>query len=481
MKKKILTISSIVLGVLLIAGGILAYLYFKPPTQEELNQYEETLTEADMLIEAHEYSEAGVKYNSAVKIIPTDARAYSKIVSIYLLKNDFEKALEIAQKVQSRSNATGVSLIYADIAEKYLENDNYYEAKVNYEIATSLNSNPTTNLGLAKTYVHNSEFDLAKKLLSEQFGSDTIDEASLLYAYILGTEDSDQAKEFIDNYTVTDEEKSSYFQTYSLVLDSLTDDELFNITKLSRIYINAGYPTLAIRILEPRREDITQYVDALYYLGKAYLDTKQYDKALDMLAQSASLLGYEADKYWMLGRTYFKKDDLVNAVTYYDMAIEYASDDIDQELVKEYLDILLSSNQISKAENVYTDIAKTVESEWLYLIGLDLYYQPSGNAKFDYYLDKLSEMDMDDTEKKEYLFWKIRKALDESETENIETDFEQLLSLDRFNPKYYWLKGVYNISQSDNQSAKNNFELALEYDLQGTVTQEVEDLLAQLE
>jgi tetratricopeptide (TPR) repeat protein len=97
MKKKILTISSIVLGVLLIAGGILAYLYFKPPTQEELNQYEETLTEADMLIEAHEYSEAGVKYNSAVKIIPTDARAYSKIVSIYLLKNDFEKALEIAQ------------------------------------------------------------------------------------------------------------------------------------------------------------------------------------------------------------------------------------------------------------------------------------------------------------------------------------------------------------------------------------------------
>ncbi len=481
MKKKILIISSVVLGILLIAGGILAYLYFKPPTQEEINQYEEILTEGDLLIDAHEYSEAVIKYNSAVKVIPTDARAYSKIVNIYLSKNDFAKALEIAQKAQNRTSTAGISLIYADIAEKYFENGNYYEAKVNYEIANSLNSNPTTNLGLAKTYIHNNEFDLAKKLLNKEYETETVDEASLLYAYILGTEDTKQAKEFVDNYTVIEEEKSSYFQTYSSILDSLTEDELFNITKLSRIYINSGYPTLAIRILGPKSGDITQYVDALYYLGKAYLDNKQYDKALEVLAQSASLLGYEADKYWMLGRAYFKKDDLVNVATYYDMAVEYAGDDISQELVEEYLNILLNSNQISKAEAVYTDIVKSVDNEWLYLMGLDLYYQSSGDAKFDYYLNKLSEMSMSDDEKKEYLFWKIRSALDESATENIEADCEELLSLDRFNPKYYWLKGSYDLSQSDTQSAKNNFELALEYDLEGFVTQEVEKLLAQFE
>jgi hypothetical protein len=93
-------------------------------------------------------------------------------------------------------------------------------------------------------------------------------------------------------------------------------------------------------------------------------------------------------------------------------------------------------------------------------------------------------MEMTDDQKKEYLFWKIRKNLDvgdDTSLKNINQDFDTLLSLDRFNPKYYWLKGSYALLISDSSVAKSNFELALEYDLQGEVTNEVEDLLAQLE
>jgi hypothetical protein len=89
-------------------------------------------------------------------------------------------------------------------------------------------------------------------------------------------------------------------------------------------------------------------------------------------------------------------------------------------------------------------------------------------------------MEMNDAEKKEYLFWKIRKSVDDGETETVEEDLEALLSLDRLNPKYYWVKGLYELSLSDTSSAKESLELALEYDLDGEVTKEVQDLLAQL-
>jgi hypothetical protein len=162
------------------------------------------------------------------------------------------------------------------------------------------------------------------------------------------------------------------------------------------------------------------------------------------------------------------------------MAIGYAGDDLTRELVEEYLNVLLDSNQKNKAQEVYTDIVKSIQSEWLYLIGLELYYNES-EPKFDYYLDKLAGMELNDNEKKEYLFWKIRQSIDGDELENIEQDFEALLELDRFNPSYYWMRGKYQLIEQDAGAAESSLELALEYDLEGEVTQEVEDLLAQLE
>jgi hypothetical protein len=480
MKKKVLIISSIVVAVLLLVGGVFAYFQLRPPTAEEISRYEELLSEGELFFEGREYSEAVSKYNDAVKVIRTDGRAYSRIVDIYLLKNDFETAQQVAQKAQNAVTSSQASLIYANIAEGYLQLDDFYNTRMNYEIAASLNSNPKVNLGLSKAYIYNNEFGLAKKLLEKEYDSETVDEAKLLYSYILGTEDVEKAKEILNSHTISDSSMNSYFEEYSSVLDSLTEDELFNVTKLSRVYVNREYPNLAIRLLEPKAEEIYQYVDALYFLGKAYLDTNQYDNAVDTLLKSASLIGYESHKYWMLARAYYYKDDLVNAMSYYDMAVGYAGEDLSKELVEEYLDILLDSNQGNKTQEVFTSIVKTIETEWLYLIGFELYYQLDSEAKFDYYLNQLASMEMDESEQKEYLFWKIRRNLDASETENTEQELEQLLALDRFNPRYYWLKGLYELSLSDTGAARNSFELALEYDLEGDVTQEVEVLLAQL-
>ena len=304
MKKKVLIIVSIIAGLLLIGGGIFAYFYFRPPTQEEITQYEQILSEGDVFLEAHEYSEAVAKYNDSIKIIHTDNRAYSKIVGIYLLKNDYDTALEVANKSQNNLSASESSLIYTQIADKYYENEDYYQARINYELASSLNNNPTVNLGLAKSHIFNGDIDRAKDLLKGNFDNTTSDEATLIYAYILGLEDTDKAVNILDDYEVVDSTWTGAIDEYMSVITSLDEDELFNKAKLSRIYLNNGYPTLAISLLEPIKEDLAQYVDGLFLLGTAYLENGDYANAIDVLSSSVSLIGYESQKYWMLARAY---------------------------------------------------------------------------------------------------------------------------------------------------------------------------------
>ena len=265
------------------------------------------------------------------------------------------------------------------------------------------------------------------------------------------------------------------------ILTSLDEDTLYNSAKLARVYVNNGYPTLAILLLNPQLEDLSQYVDGLFFLGKAYLDSGNYEKAVEILSQSVSLIGYESQKYWMLGRAYYYENDLVNAQIYYDRAIGYAGDELDSSLVMEYLDILIRSNQTTKSQEVFASIVEDIDEDWLYLIGVDLYYNADNDAKVNYYLGKLSEKNLQDEDMKEYLFWSIRQSMDDGETENISESFDSLLTLDRFNPNYYWLKGLEEKNNGDTQSAKNSFEKALEYDLDGDVSVEVEKLLAQVE
>lgn len=469
------------MGILLVAGGVFAYFYFRPPTQAELEQYEQIVEQGDVLLSAKEYSEAISKYNESIKIVHTDGKAYSRIIDIYLAKNDFDSALEVANKSQNSLSSSDCSLIYASIAEKYYDSKDYYNANINYELAASLNSNPTVNLGLAKSCVLNGKIDRAKDLLQKKYDDVTSDEATLLYAYIVGSQDNTKAVNILDDYTVINTEWSGYFDEYMFVLTSLDEDELFNKAKLGRIYINNGYPTLTISILESEIEGLAQYVDGLYILGKAYLDGGNYEKAVEVLLQSVSLIGYENQKYWMLGRAYYHQDDLVNAIIYYDRAVGYSGVDLEEDLIKEYLHILISSNQTTKSQEVYSNIVKDIKEDWLYLIGVELYYNAQNDAKLNYYLGKLSEMSLQDSEKKEYLFWSIRNALDKGELESVSSDLEILLSLDRFNPQYYWMKGVFDLDSGDEVSAKSNFESALEYDLEGNVSIEVEKLLAQVE
>jgi tetratricopeptide (TPR) repeat protein len=480
MKKKVLIIVSIICGVLLLAGGIFAYFYFRPPTQAQMDQYEQILSEGNVFLDAREYSSAVSKYNDAIKIVHIDKRAYINIVNIYLSKGDYDTATAVANKAQNSLSASDASVIFTLIGDSYLDESDYYNARLSYELAHSLNSNPRTNLGLAKAMIFNKDIEGAKDLLKGNFDNDTSDEAKLLYAYLVSMDDRDSAVNIIDDYEIIKESWEGYFDEYMSVLTSLNEDELYNLAKLSRVYLNNGYPTLVVALLEPKVDEMEQYVDGLFILGKAYLDCGEYENAVNTLLKSVSLLGYESTKYWMLARAYYYQDDLVNSTKYYDRAIGYSGDDINDELVREYLNILIESNQNNKAQTLFSSIVDKIDKDWIFLLGVELYYNANNQAKANYYLGKLSSLMLADNIMKEYLFWDLRISLDSNES-NLDSEFEELLALDMYNPYYYWLKGIYDRNMGDTNSAINNFENALEYDLEGEVSENVLELLAQLQ
>ena len=96
-------------------------------------------------------------------------------------------------------------------------------------------------------------------------------------------------------------------------------------------------------------EEITEYVEGMYYIGLAYLQANQYDKAIEYFDKASSLGGMEMQIFWGKARANYSNNDLEGAINNYTKAIEFGGKDAPEELVREYVDILLANKQNLKA------------------------------------------------------------------------------------------------------------------------------------
>ena len=478
-RKPIMIIITVIFGLLLVGGSIVAYFYFRPPTAQELERYEQAIQEGNLFYEGREFTQAIKKYNSAIKILHREPQAYSNILQIYLDKHDFNSAKDFVKKASNYLSGLNTGLLYSQLARAYYDSFDFENAKKYYELAISLNSAPDISLGLAKVYLQTGDFSKARDLLGNEFNENSFDEANLLYAYVLSLQDVTQAKEHLESISPS-EEWSVFYNEMLEVISSFDDNELFNTTKLARIFLNNGYPKLSISVLEKYNDGtLDQYIDALFILGKAKLNSQDYDGAIATLTKTTVLIGYEVQKYWMLGRAYYRIGDLVNSILNYDRSISY-SNEINRPLITEYLDILIKFNQTTKTEQVLGSVIGEINQPWIYIVAQEVYFKIGNSAKFEYYTQLLSSESLQPNEQKEYLFWTIRYMLEEGNTNEIYGKLEQLFLLDRLNPKYYWLKGILDYENNNFEDSRNNWEKALEYDLGGIATVEVEKLLSRV-
>lgn len=456
------------------------YVLSKRVTQEQIDQYGLKIEEAQQYTEARQYSVAMDKYYEAVDIVPKKVEAYEGLIDILILKNRIDDAVDVVEKSAKPLNNQDKSILYEKVGDGFMQIGKYQEAYDMYDMGLVLGvKNMSLELSLGKVFLKLGYIDQAKDQFEKGgYEGDEKAESILLLSYIYALEDQTRAKKTFETVDPS-ESMTAYYEELQSVFDSLNEDSKFNATKLSRIYVNNGYPYLAIKLLEPIKEDISEYLEGMYFLGRAYFEFGNYEKAVETLDGALTLGGMETDILWTKGRAYMLMNDLDNMERSYDSAIGYAGSNLNEDLANEYIDILLSNKQGLKASELIKNLLQLLPDEpFLNILAVKIYDSLSEDVKVDFYLNKLSTLTLTDSQKKEYLRWKIGSMIDGEES--IDNYLVELENLDKFNPYYQYFLAKSQIKEEENELAIQSLERAIEYDLSYRITQEASKLLSSL-
>lgn len=467
--------------ILILGGLIIWYVLSRRVTEVQRQDYDSKIREAQVSLNAKEYTTAINHFYKATEIIPQRLEAYSGIVDILLMKNRAEDTVSIVRESTRPLSSNDRSYLYQSLGEYFLTAKDYDRARQMYQEGLGLGiKNVNAELALGRVFLKLGRVDDAKQQVSlSGYNEDNASEANLLLSYILGTEDIKKAREQIGKISPTSK-WAPFCDEYDKVLQTLDEDKKFNATKLSRVYINNGYPYLAIAVLEPLSADMASYLDGMYYMGRAYLDAKEYGKAIEAFDKALTIGGMEKEVFWGKARAYYGQNDLQAAMDNYSRALGYAGKDVSEEQLTEYVDVLLKNKQDLKAVEVVRDALINVEKPFVYLLGIKSNYLTGEKAKVDYYLQQLDKMDLTDVEKKESLYWKARLALDSNNTETAKIHLDSLGGIDKYYPQYHLLLGVVKMKEQDATGAKASLERSIEYDLNNEITEEATKLLSNL-
>lgn len=482
MKKDIKKYIPWIVLLLIIISLSSVYLLSRRVTQEQLSAYESKIQEAETYLEARQYSMSIEKYYEAVEIIPKKVDAFEGIISILVLKNRMEEAQQVIERSATTLSYFDKSVLYKIVGDRYFEMGEYEKAHEMYDSGLVLGvRNPDLEIMYGKVMLKMGDISEAKRYLQRSgFNQEQQTEANLILAYIYSTEDISRAEKFLKAVEPTSGYKV-YYEEFSRILNELDEDEKFNATKLSRIYINEGFPYLAITLLEPLLEDIMEYLEGMYFLGRSYFDFGDYSNAIEILNGASTLGGMETEIFWIKARVAYLDNDLESSLRDFDSAIGYMGEDIEEELVKEYLDLLLEMKQRLKADEVIrTLVWNNPENIYLNLIAVEVNYRLEETAKMDYYLRQLESLELDRHQEREYIQWKLHYKFHMDDLEEVEDYLDTLFEMDRFNPFYHFFLAKLHDAEGDTELAIQSLERSLEYDLNYEITQKATTMLSSL-
>ncbi|KUK67400.1 MAG: seg [candidate division WS6 bacterium 36_33] len=486
----------IILLLLVISLGTWYYLS-RRVSEEQLSQYESKIEEALDYEESRDFSMAMKRYYEAAEIIPQRVEAYDGIISVLIKKDKLKDAEEVIKQSAKPLSKDDRSTLYKKLGDEYYSRKLFDKAYEMYDAGSFLGvNNPGLELMLGKTYLNLGQVSEARGQFSKSvYTGKDLEEANLLLAYIDAIDNTDKAKSTLHSVSNSDE-MEIYYEEFRKTLEDIDDDKKFNATKLARVYINNGYPYLAILVLEPLRGEIAEYLEGLYFLGRAYYDYGDYSKSIETLDGALTLGGMEGEIFWIKGRAYALTNNLENAINSYDSAVGYYSGETSVALVEEYFNFLVENSQLLKAEELVKSLLIAFPDEvYLNLLAVELNYILDEGAKVEFYLSNLEELREEVTfvrnDEKDFLKWRIATLIDvyernieddsvEEEMSDIERYMNELFELDRYSPYYRYFLARIQILKGEKEMAIQSLEQAIEYDLDYSVTDQSLKLLSSL-
>jgi tetratricopeptide (TPR) repeat protein len=477
-KKVFLLIPVVLLGAILLTVWL-----FGSTSKEEINQSNAFVKEAQELYEESEYTKAVEKFGKALEKYSQNSNAYLGLMAIFVEKGYVEEAKELVSDASIRTDSETSAKLFSMLGELYYTNGELENARKNFEEGVREDKSfPGARLGLSKTYLQQVNFDSARKNIGSLNVKGEDVEYMLLRAYI-SLDDWSQGSKIINSVNlndIKDEELKERVSDLREIYALSDEDALYKNTSLAREYINGGYPFLAVEMFGRQEEEIEEYWDAQYYLGRAYLDLGEYGKAVEKLNNAIMLDVDDANLYIVLGRAYLLDNNVEKALDMYKIAMNMANFEEGEHLVREYISVLLENNMLNVARTFLTDLGQSENYVWIELLLCEVYLQQKDLGRLSGSIGVLElKTDLNRRHEKELIRYKILFALEdiqnESELAKLIKDYE---SFDKYNPEAYLFKGMLLKHINEESEATEALERAIELDLEGVVADKASKILA---
>jgi len=424
----------------------LGFLFWQSSNSKKLEDYSVALTEAQRFYQQHSYANALKSLNKAVAIYPTRSAAYEKTVDILLDKGQYSKAADVATAAESAMNNDAKSDVWGKIGLVYFEMKDYKNAS---------------------------------KFLGQSISAEK--ESDYTYYYVMTLLNMNLLTD-IDKY-IDKTGNDSLVTNWNLYKSSMdnTSLNLFNRTEVVMRLINSGYPYLGINLYKDQDTAIEEYWEAQYYLGKAYYDIGENEKALPYLERALALGSQEVGLHLVTARVQYLLDMLDESIKSYDRAMAFASDDNQFEIMTEYMEMLLIEKLYVKAESELTRYKQPTETNWQYLEYM--YLSKSGNREDAKSLAAKIDAQLLDSE---WAYWydysilRISEYISDKEYESANKLIHEIELVDLYDAYVPYYTALIMVEEKEEGDIQELLDKAKDYDLTGDVSVLIETLESRL-
>lgn len=256
------------------------------------------------LIESKQYSQAEKALIQEAKNNPENLETLSLLGKVYFLQKNYKKSLESYSKVLKLGQPKAST--YFHIGENFQELKNYFSAIENYKKAVVLNPMLSeAYLKIGDIYLEWNKFEIASGWYDKAMVNDRKSASTYFHMANLQFE------------------AAQYDKSIVLLNQSLEIDPLFKNSRILELQILNRQKKTAILLNKAALfiNDFPKEADGYLFLGRFYLDQKEFPKSLANYKKAAEVAPEDPSTFNGLGNYYYELKNYAEALKYYTSAL----------------------------------------------------------------------------------------------------------------------------------------------------------------